>query len=166
MEELQARFTKALNTCCNSKVFWSKTNCRHKWKLQIYNAVIVAQLTYGLNTLQLTEAMLNRLDAFQMRGMRYITKAGHAYFTGISNEEVVKRVEIALNKGQDLEITWEEFIDANRGHNLREFKKLSDLVMERQNGLLGHMIRHRDDIMSDVTLTRDVSQYQVGYKRV
>ena len=63
-------------------------------------------------------------------------------------------------------MTWEEFIDANRGHHMKDFKRLSDLVMDRQNSLLGHMIRHRDDIMSEVTLTRDVSQYQVGYRRV
>ena len=91
-EEIQNRFSKALLTCGKLKVFWSKTKCSYKWKLQVYNAIIVAQLTNGLNTLQLTEAALRRLDAFQMRGMRYITGTGHAYYSGVSNEEVIKKV--------------------------------------------------------------------------
>ena len=59
------------------------------------------------------------------------------------------------------------------GANLNEFRKLSDMVMERQNSLLGHMIRHGDDMMSEVTLTADehghadrVVEYEVPYRRV
>ena len=44
------------------KPFWYKTDCTHKWKLQVYNAVIIAQISYGMNTVHLTQAMLNRLD--------------------------------------------------------------------------------------------------------
>ena len=66
LEEIQHRFAKALQTCCKLTC-WRKARCSHKWKLQIYNAIIVAQPTYGLNTLQLT-VCLARLDAFQIRG--------------------------------------------------------------------------------------------------
>jgi hypothetical protein len=72
--ELNNRFCKALLTCNKLKTFWYKTNCSYKWKLQVYNAVIVSQLTYGLSTLQMTPSMLRRIDAFQMRGLRYILK--------------------------------------------------------------------------------------------
>ena len=68
LSELNNRINKALVTCNKLKTFWSKTNCSYKWKLQVYNAIIVSQLTYGLSTVQLTPSMLNRLDAFQMRG--------------------------------------------------------------------------------------------------
>ena len=56
-----------------------RARIQRKWKLQVYNAIIVAQLTYGLNTLQLTPALLARLDAFQMRGLRYILKIEHSF---------------------------------------------------------------------------------------
>ena len=72
LSELNNRINKALVTCNKLKDCWSKTNCSYKWKLQVYNAIIVSQLTYGLSTVQLTPSMLNRLDAFQMRGFRYI----------------------------------------------------------------------------------------------
>ncbi len=51
--ELNNRFGIALQTCNKLKTFWYKPNCSIKWKLQIYNAIIVAQLTYGLNSVQL-----------------------------------------------------------------------------------------------------------------
>ena len=57
-EEFTNRFSKALMTCNKWKTFWYKTNCVYKWKLRVYNAIIVAQLTYGLNTVQLTPAIL------------------------------------------------------------------------------------------------------------
>ena len=84
--ELNNRINKALVTCNKLKTFWYKTNCSYKWKLQVYNAVIVSQLTYGLSTLQMTPTMLNRLDAFQMRGLRYILKIEHSYYSRISNQ--------------------------------------------------------------------------------
>ena len=103
--ELNNRISKALVTCNRLKTFWYKTNCSYKWKLQVYNAVIVSQLTYGLSTVQMTPAMLKRLDAFQMRGLRYILKIEHSYYSRISNQEVYDKINIILNKGTDLNIT-------------------------------------------------------------
>ena len=54
-------------------------------EIQVYNAIIVAHLTYGLSTVQLTPAMLNRLDAFQMRELRYVLKVEHSYHSTISD---------------------------------------------------------------------------------
>ena len=48
-----------------------------------------------------------------MRGMRYLTSIDHGYHSGVTNKEVVKKVEIIFNKGEDLDITWEEFMRAN-----------------------------------------------------
>ena len=46
--ELNNRISIALGTCNKLKLFWRKTKCPIKWKIQIYNAIIVSQLTYGL----------------------------------------------------------------------------------------------------------------------
>ena len=53
LSELNNRINKALVTCNKLKTFWSMTNCSYKWKLQVYNAIIVSQLTDGLSTVQL-----------------------------------------------------------------------------------------------------------------
>ena len=38
--ELNNRMNIALRTCNRLKTFWYKTDCSHKWKLQVYNAVV------------------------------------------------------------------------------------------------------------------------------
>ena len=88
LSELNNRINKALITCNRLKTFWYNTNCSYKWKLQVYNAIIIAQLTYGLSTVHMTPAMLKRLDAFQMRELRYILKVEHSYYSRVSNQEV------------------------------------------------------------------------------
>ena len=123
------------------KTFWYKTHCSYNWKLQVYNAIIVSQLTYGLSTVQMTPAMLKRLDAFQMRGLRYILKTEHSYYSGISNQEVYDKINIILNKGTDINIMWQEFIAAEHFDNPKKIVKLSEYVMRQQNKLLGHVIR-------------------------
>ena len=103
-----------------------------KWKLQVYNAIIVAQLTYGLSTVHLTPTLLARLDAFQMRGLRYILKIEHSFYSHVTNQEVYDKINIILNKGTDLDITWQEFISAGRFDNPNTIVKLSDYVMKQQ----------------------------------
>ena len=93
--------------------------------MQIYNAIIIAQLTYGLSTVQLTESLLNRLDAFQVRGLMYILGIEHSYYSGISNEEVYERVNIALNEGQDLNIEWSDFMSAHKFSDIKTMEKVS-----------------------------------------
>ena len=81
--------------------------------IQVYNAIMVARLTHGLSTVRLTLAMLNRLDAFQLRGLRYILKTDISYYFRISNREIYDRINIFLNKGTDINITCQEFMAAH-----------------------------------------------------
>ena len=139
------------------KFFWSKTKCSIRWKMQIYNAIIIAQLTYGLSTVQLTESLLNRLDAFQMRGLRYILGIEHSYYSGISDEEVYERVNIALSEGQDLNIEWSDFMSAHKFADIKTLEKVSDYIMRQQNSLYGHIIRADEgDIMKRITITESL----------
>ena len=68
--EIINRMSKALATCRKLKTFWKKTDAKLVWKIQVYNAIIISQLIYGLNTLNITPAMKSRLNAFHMRGIR------------------------------------------------------------------------------------------------
>ena len=53
-------------------LFWNHAKCNRKWKLQVYNAVIISKLTYGLENIEGTEAALKLLDTFQLKGLRKI----------------------------------------------------------------------------------------------
>ena len=63
-----------------------------------------------MKTVQLTDTMMDKLDAFQMIGLGHILKIEHAYYSGASNKEVYDEINIILNKGTDIIITWQEFI--------------------------------------------------------
>ena len=167
LSELNSRINKTFVTCDKLKNFWSKTNCSYKWKHQVYNAIIVSQLTYRLSTVQLTPSMLNRLDAFQMRGFRYILKIEHSYYSRVSNQEIYDKINIIYNKGTDINITWQEFIAAEHFDKPRTIVKLSDYVMRQQNKLLGHVIRA--DILDPMRLPTINSRLEtpgVFWKRI
>ena len=101
-------------------------------KLQVYNAVIISHLTYGLSTVQMTPAMLARLDAFQMRGLRYILQIEHSYASHASNQEICNIIDVILNKGTDINITWQEFIVNHRFDIPKKITKLSEYIMRQQ----------------------------------
>ena len=132
------------------KTFWRKTNASLKWKLEVYNAIVISQLVYGLETLQLTDSLLCRLNAFHIRGLRQILCIDHAYYSGISNEDVLHRARVVLNNDQNTDIEWQQFY--SRSH--KDIILIADIIIKRQRTLLGHILRadDDDDIMKVVTL--------------
>ena len=103
-KELNARIGKAASTFSSLKLFWRKTKAPTVWKIQVFNAVILSQLSYGLNSLSISPAMYNRVNAFHVRCLRYILKIDHAYYSRISNEEVLSKLQLVLNKAGGLDI--------------------------------------------------------------
>ena len=100
----------------------------------------------------MTPAMLKRVDAFQMRGLRYILKIEHSYYSRVSNQEVYDKINIILNKGTDISITWQEFIAANTHDNPKKVKKLGEYIMQQQNKTLAHVMRaDKEDPMRQMT---------------
>ena len=110
-----------------------------------------------------------RLDAFQMRGFRYILKIEHSYYSRVSNQEIYDKINIIYNKGTDINITWQEFIAANRFDNPKKLTKLSDYIMDQQNRTLGHVIRipvENPDQMKMTTIDSILQMPGVYFKRV
>ena len=54
------------------EAYWKATEASKKWQLLILDAVIKSKLLYGMETVQITEAMMKRIDAFLMKGLRKI----------------------------------------------------------------------------------------------
>ena len=78
-EEVNNRIVSTLKTMKSLQCFWNKAHCPVKWKLQVYNSVIISKLTYALETVQLTKALEDKLDAFQIKGIRQIFKKYHRH---------------------------------------------------------------------------------------
>ena len=68
--ELNNRLSQAIITWKKMSLFWRKSDVGTHKKLQIYDAVIRAKIVYGLETIQLTDAMKSKIIAFRMRELR------------------------------------------------------------------------------------------------
>ena len=53
-------------------LLWGKSTASIKWKIRVYDAVIVAKLMYGLAPIPPTKADGRKIDAFQLKGLRKI----------------------------------------------------------------------------------------------
>ena len=95
--ELANRLGAAMATAQKLYLFWRHQKVRIKWKIQGYNAVVISQLVYGLNTVYFTESLRNRIDAFHFRGLRAILGIEHSYWSHITNDEVLDRANTILN---------------------------------------------------------------------
>lgn len=112
--------------------------------------------------------MLKRLDAFQMRGTRYILKIEHSYYSHFSNKEVYDKGNIILNGGTDLNVTWAEFIGAGQYADAKQITLLSDYIMKQQNKLFAHIARdeHDTEYKRKPTFDENLMQPERPYKRV
>ena len=54
-KEIEARISSALGTAKKLKVF-KKSKCSEAWKLQVYNAVVISRLLYGIESIEFTES--------------------------------------------------------------------------------------------------------------
>ena len=68
------------------------------WKLQVYNAVVVSQLIYAFDSLHLTDTCKRKLDAFHMRGLRYVFDISPAFVSKIFNKKVLEMANETLFK--------------------------------------------------------------------
>ena len=95
-------------------------------------------------------------------------KADHSYYSHISNEEVIRRAIIELNGEDSLNVTWVQFeTDKILKHeDFKSIKLVGDIVVERQQRLLGHILRKpSDDIMRKVTCDDNLVRPQQLYER-
>ena len=95
-----------------------------KWQLLIFDAVVRSTLLYGLETIHLTDAMLKKIDAFQLRCLRKILKVPS---TSIDRRNTNTEV---LNRHTALAYP-------NRGDR-REFELFSQSYLCRNSKSLGH----------------------------
>ena len=68
--EIKSRIANTWITVKKLDLLWKSKSATRKWKLRVFEAVIVAKLLYGLETIPITDADARRIDAFQVRGLR------------------------------------------------------------------------------------------------
>ena len=75
---------------CLARV-WSHAGLSTARKVLIYNACIVSKLLYGVQTMWLNKAEVQRLDAFHYKCLRRCLGIPHSYISHITNEYVLQQ---------------------------------------------------------------------------
>ena len=112
-----ARVMKSLNK------LWLSARVSTKWKIRVFDAVCVAKLSYGLETLPITPKTCKKLDSFYYKSLRKVTGILPAHISRISNLIVLET--------------------ANERAQLKDGKTLTSItqrVKEKQVKLFGHLI--------------------------
>ena len=72
---------------------WSHSSITPRRKVEIFNAVVVSKLTYGLCTLWLGAADQRKLDGFQAYYLRRIGRIPSAYLSRMSHKKVLEKFQ-------------------------------------------------------------------------
>ena len=126
--ELQHRITATWKTIRKLDFLWGKPGASIKWKCEVYDAVFVAKLMHGLSSIPLSKADANKIDAFQMRGLRKFLKTKHPHWSRVFNKKLFEMANDKLRNEQDKSC----------------LKRLSSRLIERQIVLFAHTIRLED----------------------
>ena len=114
-----------------------KTPVSFKWKLRVFDAVIISKLLYGLEAIPFTEQDCKQPDAFQYRGIREIFGTKHSYWSGVKN----KHVFLAANQRAKTE-------------GKQQIIPISERLVNRQVKLYGHLVRADEDDLRPISCIR------------
>ncbi len=90
--ELNHRLQHAMATWKKLEIFWKHSDGSKRIKLLVYNVVIRSKLLYSLESLQLTQALVNKLNTFQFKGLREILKMSTTSFTRANTNKRVYEI--------------------------------------------------------------------------
>ena len=108
-------------------VFWSKSSCPRRFKLVVLDAVVRSKLVYGLEVTHLPKFLTQKLDVFQLKGLRKILKL-QTTFVDRSNSN--KKVFEMCNK-----------IKKTQNEPGKDIVPFSYYVQRRQQSLYKHIVR-------------------------
>ena len=131
--------------------YWKATGASKKWKLIVFDAVIRSKLLYGLETVQLTQAMCKKIDAFQLRGLRRILNMSTTFINRANTNANVyeEATKIAYPNAEDK----------------RKVKPFSTYYADKKASLLGHILRASDDDPLRQVSFQPGTAYRVQYEK-
>ena len=93
-KELSKKIAITMQALKKLDIFWRHSNCTIRRKLILADAVFRSKVLYGIDSAQLNEPELKRLDTFQLKIFRKILKMKTTYVERRNtNKEVLRRVQ-------------------------------------------------------------------------
>ena len=111
--------------------FWFRSSCPAKFKIEVFDAVVRSKLVYGLEGTQLPKYLSNKLDVFQLKGLRKILGWKTTF---VDRSRTNKKVYEAASSLK------------NPMHEPgKDVSRFSEYVLHKQRALLKHTIRAPSD---------------------
>ena len=150
--ELNTRISTCMSILTKLDLFWKHSSCPTRFKLQVLDAVIKTKLLYGMESAQLNEPQLQRLDVFQLKGLRKILHMKTTYVErGNTNENVYKMANEQLKRdGGKKEIV--KFSTTYKNAKIERFRKL--------------LAADPNSLIRQSTMTNSSEAWNYGNKRV
>ena len=77
--------------------FWRHSDCPERYKLEALDAVVRSKLLYGLESAHLGEALVKKLDTFQLKGLRKILRMDTTFVNrDNTNRKVIETANQAI----------------------------------------------------------------------
>ena len=126
-KEVQYRIAMCGAVLKKLDIFWLHTKCPLRWKLLAHDAIIRSKLLYGLDSAELTPAILDKIDVFQLKGIRKIMKWKTTFVErGNTNERLLRKAnQLAQAEGKKYIIKRfsEAYKEAKAKRGIRTLKK-------------------------------------------
>ena len=111
--------------------FWFRSSCPAKFKIDVFDAVVRSKLVYGLEGTQIPKYLENKLNVFQLKGLRKILGWKTTFVDRNRTNKKVYEAASCLKNPKHVP-----------GKDVSRF---SDYVLYRQRALLKHTIRAPPD---------------------
>ena len=143
--------------------FWKKhTNTvTKKWKILVFDSIIRSKLLYGLETVQLTKTQLNKIDAFQTKGLRKILNLKTTFYDRANTNQT--SFETANQIIHNTRVPQE----GNNPINNKNIKQFSEMITHTKTKLVGHILRsNNEDPLRQCTYEIDTADPKhIGIRR-
>ena len=130
-KEVHGKLSSCFAVLNKLNVFWLNSSCPQKFKLDVFDAVVRSKLVYGLDVVHLPQYLLNKLDTFQLKGLRKILKMQTTYINRSNTNKTVLGNANAIRNPENI-----------AGKFIKPF---SVYVCAKQESLVKHTIRENDN---------------------
>jgi len=94
--ELSRRIGQARGEYTSLSKVWKHSSLAVKRKIHIFQSLVLSKLLYGIAACSFTAAQLRRVNGFQAKCLRQILGINHAFYSRVSNAEVLRRAGAKL----------------------------------------------------------------------
>ena len=102
LTEINKRIGMCMGIMKQLDLFWLHSNCPDKFKIQVFNSILRSKVLYGIESANLPDAIQNKLNVFQLKGLRKILGMKTTYIERANtNEQVIRTASAAIRKGNE-----------------------------------------------------------------